>query len=153
MAKGWAPGNERAGGRADNPAGPRFESFAKFLDAAPAGKPWCFWFGSIETNEGRYGDIDGSPTKDVMIGQQATYPHLFDLAFGKRPREELYDCRKDPWQMDNLASNPDHLETLRKLSDRLTAHLKKTGDPRETTRQAPWDGWPYHGRNNWKIEP
>jgi arylsulfatase A-like enzyme len=36
---------------------------------------------------------------------------------------------------------------------RLTDHLKKTGDPRETTGQEPWDAWPYHGRNNWKVDP
>lgn len=27
-------------------------NFAAFLDAAPAGKPWCFWYGSIEPHRG-----------------------------------------------------------------------------------------------------
>lgn len=27
-------------------------NFASFLDAAPAGKPWCFWYGSIEPHRG-----------------------------------------------------------------------------------------------------
>ncbi|MCS7015810.1 MAG: sulfatase, partial [Gemmatales bacterium] len=44
--KGWAPGNFQAGGRARNPAGPAYKSFAQFLDACPRGKPFCFWFGS-----------------------------------------------------------------------------------------------------------
>lgn len=27
-------------------------NFASFLDAAPAGKPWCFWYGSVEPHRG-----------------------------------------------------------------------------------------------------
>ena len=27
-------------------------NFSAFLDAAPAGKPWCFWYGSIEPHRG-----------------------------------------------------------------------------------------------------
>ena len=46
--KGWAPGDEKGGGRARNPAGPRYQDFAAFLAARPAGKPFCFWFGSTD---------------------------------------------------------------------------------------------------------
>jgi len=42
---------------------------------------------------------------------------------------------------------------LRKLSDRLTSHLRATGDPRETTGETPWDTWSYHGNNRLKILP
>ena len=107
----------------------------------------------VVTNEGHYGDIDASPTKTVMIEQKDAHARLFELAFGKRPREELYDCRKDPYQLHNLAGDPAHKATLEKLSARLTAHLKETGDPRETTGEAPWDAWPYYGANRWKILP
>lgn len=52
--KGWGPGNYKAGGRTENPAGPSFAAkggdyaagFKKFLDQRPQGKPFCFWFGS-----------------------------------------------------------------------------------------------------------
>ena len=44
--KGWGPGNFQAGGRTRNPAGPVFKSFEDFLKTVPAGKPFCFWFGS-----------------------------------------------------------------------------------------------------------
>lgn len=46
--KGWAPGNPAPGGRKRNPAGPRFESFAQFLDQRKDGTPFCFWLGSID---------------------------------------------------------------------------------------------------------
>jgi hypothetical protein len=57
------------------------------------------------------------------------------------------------YQRNNLAADPVYGATLRRLSDRLTAHLKATGDPRETTGDAPWDAWPYHGYNQWEVLP
>ncbi|QTN34399.1 sulfatase [Akkermansiaceae bacterium] len=100
----------------------------------------------VVTNEGQYGDVDASPTKTIMLGRKEIDPGLFDLSFGKRPGEELYDCRSDPYQIHNLASDPAKNETLLKLRERLTAHLKTTGDPRETSGNSPWDAWPYYGR-------
>ncbi|MGI9242771.1 MAG: sulfatase family protein [Verrucomicrobiales bacterium] len=52
--KGWGPGNFRAGGRSQNPAGPAFAAkrgdypagFEAFLEQRTAGQPFCFWFGS-----------------------------------------------------------------------------------------------------------
>ena len=35
---------------------------------------------------------------------------LYELSFGKRPAEELYDCRKDPGQLVNLAGDPDYAD-------------------------------------------
>ena len=54
--KGWAPGNFKAGGRSQNPAGPSFRAnkgdfsaaFKKFLDGRPKNRPFCFWFGSYD---------------------------------------------------------------------------------------------------------
>ncbi len=105
------------------------------------------------TNEGHYGDVDASPTKDVMIGLKDPHARLFALSFGKRPGEELYDCEKDPHQLLNLTSDPAYERTRRELSERLAAHLKATGDPRQTTGETPWDAWPYHGHNQWEVLP
>jgi len=105
----------------------------------------------IKTNEGRYGDVDRSPSKQFMLDNKKRYPGLYQLSFGKRPAEELYDCRHDPYQMHNLANNPQYRLLLQELSDQLTAHLKKTGDPREKPGPAPWDDYPYFGRSNWEL--
>lgn len=109
----------------------------------------------IRTNEGHYGDVDASPTKTYMLEHRTTAEDkkLFNLAFGKRPAEELYDCIKDPHQLHNVAADPEYKATLRKLSQRLTAHLAATGDPRATAGDAPWDDWPYYGNNRWKVLP
>lgn len=44
QGKGWGPG--RIAGRGQNPAGKAYGSFERFLAELPAGKPFCFWFGS-----------------------------------------------------------------------------------------------------------
>ena len=105
------------------------------------------------TNEGSFGDIDASPSKRFLIEHQSDYPEPFAHSFGKRPKDELYDCRKDPFQMTNLAAKAEYQEVLHALSKQLTDHLKATGDPRETTGEAPWDKWKYYGHSNWKILP
>jgi len=115
---------------------------------------WPAGIERIVTNEGAFGDVDASPTKTYMLARRAedkdNCKKLFDLSFGKRPAEEFYDCRKDPHQMNNLADDPACKADMKKLSDRLTAYLKATGDPRETSGEIMWDKWKYYGRNNWK---
>lgn len=44
--KGWGPGNFRAGGYDENPAGKSYKGFEKFLDENGTDKPFCFWVGS-----------------------------------------------------------------------------------------------------------
>jgi arylsulfatase A-like enzyme len=107
----------------------------------------------IKTNEGHYGDIDASPTKNVMIEGKATWPNLFELSFGKRPAEELYDCAKDPEQVVNLAADPAYSNVLKELAARMDKHLAGTGDPRATGGEALWDEWPYYGRSRWPVLP
>ena len=48
--------------------------------------------------------MDPSPTKAYMIHhrEDLDVEPLYDLAFGKRPREELYDLRTDPHYMRTL---------------------------------------------------
>ena len=105
-------------------------------DRWPAGNP-----------EG-YGDIDGSPTKKHMMdhrGDPKVKP-LFALAFGKRPAEELYDVRKDPDQLRNVAADPAYAAAKQKLSAQLLAELEATADPRVLGTGDVFDRYPYIGR-------
>ncbi len=80
-----------------------------------------------------YADTDNGPTKTYMIenkDQDDEHRRLYDLSFAKRPAEELYDLKKDPDQLHNVADNPAYTDIKKKLSDQLTADLKATGDPR-----------------------
>ena len=68
--KGWGPGSLEAGGRTRNPAGPRFESFRSFHDAAPDRAPFCFWFGSTDPHrayEKGSGLASGLRLEDVRV--------------------------------------------------------------------------------------
>src|SRR5439155_7618361 len=59
---------------------------------------------------GPFGDIDGGPSKEVVLRgrENQELGRFFQLACGKRPAEELYDIRKDPYELTNLADQPDY---------------------------------------------
>lgn len=48
--------------------------------------------------------------------------------FGKRPAEELYDLRKDPHQVNNLAQDPKYADELKKHREVLNQWIKETND-------------------------
>ncbi|NGM62851.1 sulfatase [Sphingobacterium sp. SGG-5] len=76
--------------------------------------------------------------KDEPEAQQA-----FQLAFAKRPTEELYDVINDPDQLHNLAADSKYQEVRAKLAEQMVNYLKKTNDPRETGGKIIWDSTDY----------
>lgn len=83
---------------------------------------------------GGYGDTDGGPSKTYLWRNRDKFPELFQLAFGKRPAEELYSVKQDPFNMHNLVGSRQY-EALRKdLASRLDAYLRRTADPRKLGR-------------------
>ncbi|MDX1925580.1 MAG: sulfatase [Pirellulaceae bacterium] len=77
-------------------------------------------------------DEDAGPTKAWLVGvrNDSQWKSHFDLAYGKRPREELYDLKADPQQVNNVASNPAYADIRAQLEKRLLHELMSTGDPR-----------------------
>jgi arylsulfatase A-like enzyme len=111
-------------------------------DRWPAGDPELYFA------VGPFGDIDGGPTKTLLLDSR-TDPRIarfFELATGKRPAEELYDLRRDPDQVTNLAGRSTHRAEQRRLRERLDRWLKETGDPRATADDDRWDRMPYYGQ-------
>ncbi len=93
-------------------------------------------------------DCDNGPTKTYMTenkDKDALHKRLWNLSFAKRPAEELYDCKKDPDQLNNLAADPAYAKTKEKLAALLMEHLKATGDPRATGGGDAFDTYPYLG--------
>lgn len=92
-----------------------------------------------------YADMDASPTKTWLLTHQREPQWLryVDLAFAKRPAEELYDIRHDPDQVTNLATDPAYAATKRQLSDRLMGILTAAADPRVTGDGSTFDHLPY----------
>ncbi len=99
-------------------------------DRWPAGNP-----------ETGYLNTDGSPTKTEVLRtrhdpEQRRY---WELAFGKRPEEELYDVVSDPDCIENLADHADYSCKKERLREQLVFELEQQGDPRITGGQEPLD--------------
>ena len=80
-----------------------------------------------------YGDCDNGPSKTWLIEHKDdndTNRRLYELAFAKRPAEELYDLKRDPDQLNNVATDPSYAEIKAKLAQQLTDVLIATYDPR-----------------------
>ncbi len=95
-----------------------------------------------------YGDCDNGPTKTYMIDNRdkdATHRKLYEAAFGKRPAEELYDLKKDPEQLENVAGEAAYAKVRERLAKQLTDQLRATADPRIIGGGEKFDSYPYLG--------
>lgn len=103
----------------------------------PAGDP------EVYHSVGPYGDIDGGPTKEVVLKMPES--KFFQYACAKRPAEELYDCQADPHQLNNVAGDAKLADVKAKLRATLDQWMKETGDPRATQDDDRFDKYPYYG--------
>ncbi|WP_425617584.1 sulfatase-like hydrolase/transferase [Anatilimnocola sp. NA78] len=77
-------------------------------------------------------DEDAGPAKAWLVGvrNDPKWKAHFDWVYGKRPREELYDLRKDPHQLKNVAADAAYAQARAKMEEQLLGELRRTGDPR-----------------------
>ena len=103
-------------------------------DRWPAGNP-----------ETGYLNCDGSPTKTVILeGRDDPVKRRFwELSFGKRPADELYDIAKDPDCVTNLVERPDFASVMAAMRAQLFAELKAQQDPRMFGKGDVFDKYPY----------
>jgi len=92
-----------------------------------------------------YLDTDGSPTKTVILNakRNGTDTRNWDLAFGKRPAEELYQLDKDPFALNNLAANTAYAQVKNQLKAQMETELKAQQDPRMYGKGYLFDQYPY----------
>jgi len=81
-----------------------------------------------------YADMDASPTKAWLIEHRddPKWKWSYDVAFAKRSGEELYDLKKDPDEVNNVAADPAYAKQKHELSSRLMKLLTDAADPRVT---------------------
>ena len=104
-----------------------------------------------------FGEYDNSPTKAFMVEHRFEHgvARLAELAFGKRPAEELYDLATDPHQLKNLAGSVEYQKIQATLRKQLFDHLERTQDPRVVGGVVDWDYYPHYGNRknkNWKVD-
>tara|TARA_R110001592_G_scaffold363328_1_gene684152 strand:+ start:14647 stop:16110 length:1464 start_codon:yes stop_codon:yes gene_type:complete len=108
-----------------------------------------------------YGDVDAhmlqypAPSKFYLLehkNEDEVKP-FFDLSFAKRPTIELYDLKKDPEQIYNVAGKPEYAETEKKLAKQMVDYLIATGDPREIGEMYDWDAAIYYMEGDKRPRP
>lgn len=92
-----------------------------------------------------FADMDASPTKAWLVANRTdpNWAAHYDLAFGKRPAEELYDLKADPDQVKNVAADPKYAEAKKQLADRLAKVLTDAGDPRLIDKECRFEKPPF----------
>jgi uncharacterized sulfatase len=103
-----------------------------------------------------FGEVDSSPSKSFLMEHQhdPIIQPFYELAFQKRPAEELYRIVDDPDQINNLAGAQEHVETQNMFRRELETYLLQTQDPRLTGEPVLWDYYPYYGlrkNKDWKV--
>lgn len=110
-------------------------------DRWPAGDP------ELHFAVGPFGDIDGGPTKHLLLDRRTdpAVKRFFEWSTAKRPADELYDLRTDPAQLVNVAGDAAHSAARERLRTELEAWQRSTGDPRISADDDRWDRYPYYG--------
>lgn len=147
----------RAGGKGYPCRAIRTEDFMYIYNFEPTRWPSGSPDASVCARSIPYGEIDSSPTKTFMMENRSTHgvANLAELSFGMRPAEELYDLKKDPEQMNNLAGSREYAKAQSKMRERLFNRLEETRDPRVVGGKVDWDYYPYYGRistEGWTVD-
>ena len=93
-------------------------------------------------------NTDASPTKSYLTDlspDDAEY-RFYSMSFGKRPEEELYDMRKDPDCIMNLAGNPEYKSLMARMRKQMEEELTEQGDPRTLGLGDIFDEYKYEGK-------
>ena len=86
-------------------------------------------------------DTDASPTKTAVEtnGESSRY---WQLCFGKRPADELYNLKNDLACVKDLAADPAYQPQVEALREKLFLRLRQQGDPRMEGKGAVFDNYP-----------
>jgi hypothetical protein len=107
-------------------------------------KPDRWPLGNPETG---YLNCDGSPTKTYILDtrRKKGIMEYWQLNFGKRVEEELYNILEDPFCMNNLAANENYSEVKTRLADEMKEKLTQQNDPRILGDGDIFDNYEYAG--------
>jgi arylsulfatase A-like enzyme len=112
-------------------------------DRWPAGNP-----------ETGYLNCDGGATKSYILNQRRVYGNMefWELNFGKRVSEELFNIIEDPYCLNNLADDKAFATQLEALKSEMTAKLTVQADPRILGKGEVFMTYPYAQSNRGMYE-
>jgi len=100
---------------------------------------------AFNTFAGPFIDMDASPTKAWIIDhrneENVKFP--YQLAFGKRLYEELYDLKKDSDYINNVAGEEEYATVRDELNKKLMNLLIEQNDPRVVENPCRYEDLPY----------
>lgn len=98
---------------------------------------------------GPFGDCDDGGTKHEIIDNRSEMKMepFFNLSFAKRPAEELYDLKKDPYQLKNVAGDAAYADAKKQMRKLLDDWMRKTADPRFDHDDDRFDTYKYFGNS------
>lgn len=106
----------------------------------PAGAP--VKYGRTGELENGFHDIDDFQESFIFQNRGVdSVKYFFDLAVAKRPLEELYNVKDDPFCLNELSDLPEYQEILLKLRKNLKERLLETGDPRILDNGDVWESY------------
>jgi N-sulfoglucosamine sulfohydrolase len=94
-----------------------------------------------------YPNCDGSPTKTYILDtrRKKGIMEYWQLNFGKRQNEELYDIKNDPYCLNNLANDEKYSAIKREMEEKMTEKLREQKDPRIFGNGDIFDNYEYAG--------
>jgi arylsulfatase A-like enzyme len=94
-----------------------------------------------------YLNCDGSPTKTYILDTRRKKGEMeyWQLNFGKRVAEELYNIVEDPFCMQNLVGNPEFAAIKIEMETEMIEKLTNQEDPRITGNAQVFESYPYVG--------
>ncbi|BAX79091.1 sulfatase family protein [Labilibaculum antarcticum] len=94
-----------------------------------------------------YLNCDGSPTKSYILDTRRKKGQMeyWQMNFGKRVSDELYNIKKDPYCMKNLIEDTDFAELVLSMKTQMETELKEQADPRILGNGDIFDEYEYSG--------
>jgi arylsulfatase A-like enzyme len=86
-------------------------------------------------------DTDNGPTK-TAVEETGEVSRYWQLCFGKRPADELYNLKTDPDCVHNLAAESAYQRRLTAMREKLFSRLRQQGDPRMEGKGDVFDNYP-----------
>lgn len=119
-------------------------------DLYPAGSPDFRYNYDLKP----YSDSNGGPAgKEILQNKDtAKGKYYFNLSYGKRPAEELYNVKDDPFQINNLVDNPKFAKIKQTISKTLDDYLAHTKDPRHLGNPEVFENAPFYGPHGIETE-